>query len=198
MSISAADVKKLRDRTAAGMMDCKRALAETDGDMEKAIEYLRKEGIAKAVKKGERSANQGLVHCYMHPGNKGAALVEVNCETDFVAKTDEFARLASELAMHIYAAAPDYVTDDEVPEGVLESERKIYREQTLKEGKPENIVDKIVEGRLKKFYEERCLINQKYVRDDSKTIDDLIKEAIAKVGENIKVGRFARIKVGES
>jgi elongation factor Ts len=125
-------------------------------------------------------------------------MVEVNCETDFVARTEEFAHLASELAMHIYAAAPDYISSDDVPPEVLESERQIYREQTLKEGKPEKIVDRIVEGRLKKFYEERCLLHQKYVRDDSKTIDDLIKETIAKVGENIKVSRFARFKVGES
>lgn len=197
MSIGAAEVKLLRNRTGAGIMDCKRALGETSGDVEKAIELLRKEGIAKAVKKMDRTAKEGRIECYIHAGGKGAAVVELNCETDFVAKTDDFRRLATELAMHIYAAAPEYISPDQVPEEALETERRIFREQAAKEGKPENILDKIVEGRVAKFYEERCLLKQKYVRDDSKTIDDLIKETVAKLGENIMVGRFARLKVGE-
>lgn len=198
MAIGAVEVKTLRERTGAGIMDCKRALAETQGDVEKAIELLRKEGIAKAVKKGERAATEGVVECYVHAGNKGAALIELNCETDFVAKTDEFRQLAKAIAMHVYAASPDYVSSGQIPQDVLEGERGIYRDQAIKEGKPAQILDKIVEGRLSKFYEDRCLLNQKFVRDDSKTIDALIKETIAKVGENILVSRFTRYKVGEA
>ena len=176
-------------------MDCKRALEEANGDMEKAIEILKKKGMAKAEKKATRVAKEGLIGSYVHMGGKIGVLVEVNCETDFVARTDEFKQLVKDIAMQIAAMRPLYVSPEEIPEEVLEREKAIYREQAA--GKPQHVVERIVEGKLKKFYEEVCLLEQPFIRDDSKKIKDLIKEAIAKLGENIKVSRFVRFEVGE-
>ncbi|WP_286952928.1 MULTISPECIES: translation elongation factor Ts [Aminobacterium] len=196
-AISASAVKELRERTGAGMMDCKHALAETKGDMEKAIDYLREKGIAKAAKKASRSAKDGRVFCYIHTNAKIASMVELNCETDFVAKTDEFQELGHELAMQVAASAPLFVSSEEVPEDVVEREKEIYRQQALVEGKPANIVDRIAEGKVQKYFETSCLLDQAYIRDGDKKINDLIIEHIAKLGENIKVGRIARFAIGE-
>ena len=193
--ITSSMVKELREKTGAGIMDCKRALEEANGDMEKAIEILKKKGIAKAEKKASRVAKEGLIGSYVHMGGKIGVLVEVNCETDFVARTDEFKQLVKDIAMQIAAMKPLYVSPEDIPEEVLEKEKAIYREQAA--GKPEHVVERIVEGKLKKFYEEVCLLEQPFIRDDSKKIRDLIQEAIAKLGENIKVSRFVRFEVGE-
>ncbi len=195
--ITAAMVKELREKTGAGMMDCKKALQEADGDFEKAIELLRKKGIAKAAKRADREANEGVVMAYIHPGSKLGALVEVNCETDFVAKTDDFQEFAKNIAMHIAASNPLAVSREELDPTLLEKEKEIYREQALASGKPEHIVEKIVEGRLEKYYSEVCLLEQPYVKDPDKTIKDLLTETIAKVGENINIKRFARFRIGE-
>lgn len=190
-------VKELRERTGAGMMDCKRALTETEGDLDKAIQYLREKGLASAAKKAGRIASEGLVEAYIHGEGRIGVLIEVNCETDFVAKTDEFKDLVRELAMQVAALKADYVDRDQVPPEVIEREREIVRQQALNEGRPEHIIEKIVEGRLEKFFEEICLVDQPYVRDNSKKISDLINEKISSIGENIRVRRFVRFERGE-
>lgn len=197
MSVDAKTVKTLRDRTGAGMMDCKKALAETGGDMEKAVIYLREKGIASAAKKSGRATREGRIVSYIHPGDKLGVMLEVNCETDFVAKGEQFIEFTRDIAMHIAAAAPRYLSKDEIPEDVLEQERTIYRTQALNDGKPANIVDKIVEGRISKFAAEVCLLEQQFVKDDKVTISDFIKSGIATFGENISIARFARFKLGE-
>ncbi len=196
-NITAQMVKELRERTGAGMMACKKALQETDGDIEKAIDKLREMGLASAAKKAGREAKEGKVASYIHAGGKIGVLVEVNCETDFVANTDEFNNLCKDIAMHIAAANPQYVSREEVPEEVLEKEKNIMKEQLRQQGKPENILDKIVEGKIEKFYEETCLLDQPFIKDDSMKVKDLIQNAIAKMGENIIVRRFARFQIGE-
>lgn len=196
-SINAADVKKLRDMTNAGMMDCKKALTEAGGDFDKAATILREKGIASAAKKADRAASEGVIGVYVHTDGKQAALVEVNCETDFVARTDDFKELARELAMQAVAMRPAYVRREEVPADVIEAEKDIYRKQGEGEGKPAAILDKIAEGRLNKFYGQVCLMEQPYIKDDKKTIEQLVKEAMSKLGENIQVGRMIRYKVGE-
>ncbi|OUM94368.1 MAG: translation elongation factor Ts [Firmicutes bacterium ZCTH02-B6] len=190
-------VKELRERTQAGMMDCKRALEETGGDMEKAVAYLREKGLAAAAKKAGRVAADGLVEAYIHPGGRVGVLIEVNCETDFVAKTEDFRQLARDLAMQVAAARPQYVSREDVPEAVLEEERRIYRAAALNEGKPERVVDKIVEGRIEKFFKEVCLLEQPFIKDPDRTVQQLIQEKIAALGENITVRRFARFERGE-
>lgn len=197
MAISAKLVKELRDKTGAGMMDCKKALTETDGDMEKAVEYLREKGIAKAAKKSDRIAAEGVVESYIHAGGRIGVLVEVNCETDFVAKTDDFKNFVRDIAMQIAAMNPKYVRSEEIPASVVEKEREILKQQALQEGKPEHIVDKMVEGRLQKHFKDICLLDQPFVKDPDKTVDQLVKEMIAKIGENINIRRFVRYEMGE-
>jgi len=196
--ISAALVKQLREKTGAGIMDCKEALTECDGDMEKSVAFLRKKGLATAAKRAGRAMSEGVVHSYIHTGGKIGVLVEVNCETDFVAKTDDFQDLAKNIAMHIAANSPLGISPDDVPEEVVEKEKEIYRAQALEQGKPEKILDKIVDGKLSKFFKESCLMNQPYVRNPDITIADLLNEAIAKIGENISIRRFTRYQIGES
>ncbi len=196
MSVSAKDVKELRDRTGAGMMDCKKALTETNGDMEAAIDLLRSKGEAKAAKRAERSANEGTVGSYIHHGGRIAVLVELNCETDFVANTDEFQGLARDLAMHIAASNPLAVSEADIPAEVVERERAVYLEQVRNEGKPENIQEKIVEGKIRKYFEEVTLMKQPFVKDPDKTVEKLVVEVSAKTGEKIEVARFVRYAVG--
>lgn len=195
--ITAADVKELRDRTGAGMMDCKKALQESNGELELAVEYLRKKGLATAAKRAGKATNQGLVHSYIHGGGRIGVLIEVNCETDFVAKTEDFNEMVHNLAMQVAASRPEYISREDVPEGVLSKEKEILREQALNEGKPEKIVDKIIAGRLEKFYQEKCLLEQPYIKDMDQSIQDLINGTIAKLGEKVVVRRFARYEVGE-
>ncbi|WAH35379.1 translation elongation factor Ts [Alicyclobacillus dauci] len=195
--VTAAMVKELREKTGAGMMDCKKALTEAEGDMERAQEVLRERGLASAAKKAGRVAAEGLVESYIHAGGRIGVLVEVNCETDFVAKNEDFRSFVKDIAMHIAAAAPQYVRREEVPAEVVEKEKEILRNQTLNEGKPANIVDKIVEGRIDKFFKDICLLEQQFVKDTDKTIDTLLREKIATIGENISIRRFARYVVGE-
>jgi elongation factor Ts len=197
MSVSAKDVKELRDRTGAGMMDCKKALEETNGDMEAAIDLLRSKGTAKAAKRAERSANEGTIGSYVHHGGRIAVLVELNCETDFVANTEAFQQLARDLAMHVAAANPVSVSEADVPADVIERERAVYLEQVRNEGKPENIQEKIVEGKMRKFFEEVTLLRQPFVKNPDQTIEQLIIEVAAKTGEKIDVARFVRYAVGE-
>lgn len=197
MAISAAQVKELREKTGAGMMDCKKALTEANGDMDKAIEILREKGLAAAAKKAGRVAAEGLVEAYIHAGGRIGVLVEVNCETDFVAKTEEFRSFVRDIAMQIAAMNPKYIKRDEVPAEEVDKEREILRTQALNEGKPEHIVEKIVEGRLEKYFKEVCLLEQPFIKDGDKTIDQLVKEMIARIGENITVRRFARFELGE-
>ena len=196
-TISPKDVSELRTRTGAGMMDCKRALEEAGGDLDKASEILRLKGMAKAEKRAGRNASEGLVVSYIHHNNQVGVLLELNCETDFVARTDEFGQLAREIALHIASADPIGVNPDDIPADLLDRERRIAEEQVAKEGKPENIRGKIVDGKLKKFVAERTLTEQPFVKDDSKTVGQLLKEASAKLGEAISVRRFARFKIGE-
>ncbi len=196
MTISAQDVKVLRDRTGAGMMDCKKALQETDGDMEAAIDFLRAKGAAKAAKRAEKSANEGTIGSYLHFGGKIGVMVELNCETDFVAKTDDFTGLAKDLAMHVAAAAPLSVSPDDIDLQVVERERGVFLEQVKNEGKPEHIAEKIVEGKLRKFFEENSLLKQPFVKDPQKSVEQLITEVSAKTGERIEVARFTRLQVG--
>lgn len=198
MSVSAKDVKELRDRTGAGMMDCKKALTETNGDMEAAIDLLRSKGEAKAAKRAERSANEGTVGSYIHHGGRIAVLVELNCETDFVANTEEFQGLARDLAMHVAATNPLAVSEADIPAEVVERERSVYLEQVRNEGKPENIQEKIVEGKIRKFFEEVTLMKQPFVKDPDKTVEKLVVEVSAKTGEKIEVARFVRFAVGEA
>ncbi len=197
MGFTAKDVMTLRQRTGAGMMDCKNALTETNGDMEKAIDYLREKGIAKAAKKAGRIAAEGIVESYIHMGGKVGVLLEVNCETDFVARGDQFKALVHDIAMHIAASKPEYLCSDEVSAEVLEHEKDILRAQAREEGKPEAIIERMVEGRIKSYYEDNCLLNQKFVKDTSKTVGDLIVEATAQIGEKIAVRRFVRYEMGE-
>ncbi len=197
MSVPASLVKELRERTGAGMMDCKRALAETGGDLEKATDYLREKGLAAAAKKAGRIAAEGLVEAYIHGAGKIGVLVEVNCETDFVAKTDEFKTLVRDIAMQIAASKPEYVRREEVSSETIEKEKAILRAQALNEGKPEKIVDKMVEGRIEKYYKEVCLLEQPFIKNPDQTIQQLLTEKIAKIGENISVRRFARFELGE-
>ncbi|MDZ7667262.1 MAG: translation elongation factor Ts [Desulfotignum sp.] len=195
--ISAAMVKELREATGSGIMDCKRVLAEADGNMEKAIDLLRKKGLAKAAKRAGRSTSEGIIHSYIHTGARLGVLVEVNCESDFVAKTDDFVEFVKNIAMHIAAANPAGLTPDDVDKSVVEKEREIFKAQMLEEGKPENIIDKIVDGKVEKFYKEVCLMSQPYVKDPQKTIEEFLKETIGKIGENIQIRRFARFQIGE-
>ena len=196
-TISAAMVKQLRDKSGAGMMDCKEALKECDGDMEKASDFLRKKGLATAAKRAGREMSEGQVYAYIHTGGKIGVLVEVNCETDFVGKSDDFLEFVKNIAMHIAATAPVGITSDDVPADVIEKEKEIYKAQALEMGKPEQMVEKIAEGKLNKFIKENCLMNQQYVRDPGMTIQDLLNELIAKIGENITIRRFTRYQIGE-
>ncbi|QEK12243.1 translation elongation factor Ts [Crassaminicella thermophila] len=196
MTITAAMVKELREKTSAGMMDCKKALTEANGDMEKAVEVLREKGLAKAAKKAGRIAAEGLVESYIHGGRIGV-LVEVNSETDFVAKNDEFKQFVKDVAMQIAASNPQYIRREDVPKEIIEKEKEILRQQALNEGKPEKIVDKMVEGRIEKFYKEVCLLEQQFIKNPDITIQELLNEKIAKIGENISIRRYARFEVGE-
>ncbi len=197
MTVSASMVKELRERTGAGMMDCKKALGETGGDIEKAIDYLREKGLAAAAKKAGRIAAEGLVEAYLHAGGRIGVLVEVNCETDFVAKTDAYKELCRDIAMQIAASKPTYVSKEEVPAEEIAKEKEILKAQALNEGKPANIVDKMVEGRIEKYYKEVCLLEQQFIKDPDKTVQQLIVEKVAKIGENISIRRFARFELGE-
>lgn len=197
MEITSAMVKELRVKTGTGMMDCKEALKATDGDFEKAIDYLRKKGLSAATKRSSKAAKDGTVASYIHMGGKIGVMVEINCETDFVAKTDDFQKMAKDIAMHIAASNPLYVRPDEVPADVLEREKEIYRSQLQEEKKPEKIWDKIIEGKLKKYYEEVCLVEQKFIKDTDITIGTLLSNTIAKTGENVVIRRFARFQLGE-
>ena len=196
MAITAALVKELREKSGAGMMDCKKALTETNGDMDKAIDFLREKGLASVAKKSSRIASEGLVDSYIHGGRIGV-LVEVNSETDFVAKNEEFKSFVRDIAMQVAAVAPKYVSREEVPAEEVEHERKVLTEQARGENKPEHIIEKMVEGRLEKFYEEICLLDQKFIKDPDKKIQDILNDLIAKIGENIKIRRFVRFEVGE-
>jgi len=197
LDITSAMVKDLREKTGAGMMDCKEALTASDGDFEKAIDHLRKKGMSAATKRSSKAAKDGTIATYIHMGGKIGVMVELNCETDFVAKTDHFQAMAKDLAMQIAATNPVYVSPQEISEDALEREKDIYRSQLLAEKKPEKIWDKIIEGKLNKFYEEVCLINQKFIKDDSITIATLLNNMIAKTGENIIIRRFARFQLGD-
>ncbi len=197
MGISAKTVKELREKTGAGFMDCKKALTETDGDLEKAIVYLREKGLSAAQKKAGRVTAEGLVYAYIHAGGKLGVLVEVNCETDFVARNEDFVALVHDIAMHIAAMAPQFVSRSEVPAEVIEAEKAIYVAQAKETGKPDHVIEKIVEGKIDKFLKGICLLEQPFVKDPDKTIEKLIVENVARVGENITVRRFARFKVGE-
>jgi elongation factor Ts len=194
--ITAAMVKDLREATSAGVLDCKKALAQADGDFDKAVEFLREKGLASAAKKADREANEGLIGTYIHPGSKMAGMVEVNCETDFVARTEQFQELARDLAMQVVAARPEYVSRDQVPADVVAKEKEIYRAQLADSGRPENIWDRIVEGKLEKWYSEVCLLEQGFIKDPDKTIQALLIENIASLGENIQIRRMARLEVG--
>ncbi len=197
MAFTAKDVQELRGRTGVGMMDCKKALVETNGDMEKAIEYLREKGIATAAKKQSRIASEGIVDSYIHMGGKVGVLVEVNCETDFVARGDQFKAFVHDVALQIAAAKPSYVTKEEVPTAELDHEKEILRAQAINEGKPIAIVDRMVEGRVQKYYKDVCLMEQEFVKDPSKTITQLLNETISAIGEKITIRRFVRFEMGE-
>ncbi len=195
--MSAADIKALRTRTGAGILDCKKALAETGGDMDAAIDWLRAKGIAKAAKKASRAATEGLVEAYIHAGGRIGVLVEVNCETDFVALNDSFKTLVKDIAMHIAAAGPTYVRREEVPAEAIEHEKQVQKARVIEEGKPEHIAERIVEGRMGKFYSEVCLLEQVFVKDDKKTVQEILNDAVATIGENIQIRRFVRYELGE-
>ncbi len=197
VEIKADQVKKLREKSGVGMMECKKALTEACGDMDKAELILRERGLAAASKKSNRTANQGLIESYIHPGSKIGVLLEVNSETDFVARNEQFKELVHNIALHIAAAAPSYISSEDVPAQIIETEKDIYKKQALNEGRPEAVLEKIAEGRLKKFYEENCLLEQLYVKDNDMTINDLVKQSIAKIGENIVIKRFCRFVLGE-
>ena len=197
MAITTAQIKELRERTGAGMMDCKKALEECQGDMEKAIAWLRKKGMAKAAKRAGRTASEGLVHAYIHAGGKIGVLVEINCETDFVARTDDFQKFAKEIAMQIAATNPIAISKEDLPVEVIEREKEIYRQQALESGKPEKVIERIVEGKLNKFYEQACLLEQPYIRDDKLKVKDFLNELVAKTGEKIVIRRFVRFQLGE-
>ncbi|GAB4561293.1 MAG: translation elongation factor Ts [Anaerolineae bacterium] len=197
MAITMDMIKELRSKTGAGVLDCRNALQETGGDFEKAVALLREKGLAVAAKKAEREAREGIIGSYVHTGSKVAALVELNCETDFVARTDEFQQLAKDLAMQVVAVNPLYVSPEDIPEDVLEQKKAEYRAQVAESGKPESVIERIVEGKLEKFYEEACLLRQPFIRDEGITVQDLITQAIAKLGENIVVRRFVRFEIGQ-
>ena len=197
MSITSTMVKELRDKTGAGIMDCKEALKVSIGDFEKAIDYLRKKGMSAATKRSSKAAKDGVIASYIHMGGRIGVLVEVNCETDFVAKTDDFQLLAKDLTMHVTAANPLYVKPEDIPSDIIEREKEIYRSQALAEKKPEKIWDKIIEGKLKKYYEDVCLLNQKFIKDTDITVEILLNNMIAKTGENIVIRRFVRFQLGE-
>lgn len=196
-TITADMVKKLRDKTGAGMMDCKQALTESGGDMEQAVDFLRKKGLATAAKRAGRAMSEGLIQTYIHTGGKLGVMVEVNCETDFVAKSDDFQEFAKNVAMHIAAVSPLGIVPEDIPEAVLVREKDIYRAQALETGKPANVVDKIVEGKLNKFFKDNCLMQQPFVKNPDITVADLLNELIAKIGENISIKRFVRFQIGE-
>ncbi len=196
-TVSASLVKELREKTGAGMMDCKVALTETDGDLEKAIDYLRKKGLSTAAKKSSRDTKEGLIGSYIHVGGKVGVLVEIGCESDFVARTDDFQELIKDVAMQIAAADPRFVRREEVTPELLEREKDIYRQQALATGKPAPVVEKIVEGKMEKFYGEACLMEQAFIKDPNSTIQDVVSAKVAKLGENIRINRFARFKIGE-
>lgn len=200
MEITAAQVKQLRDLTGISMMECKNALVEAEGDVQKAIEILRKKGIAKAEKKASRTANEGVIISYIHPGNKLGVLLEVNCETDFVAKTDDFMTFAKDIAMHIAATNPIAIKREDIDPKIIEKEKEIYREQVKAQSpnKPENVIEKIIEGKLEKFYQENCLLEQPFVKNPQITVKDYLIQTVAKVGENINIARFVRFKLGEA
>jgi elongation factor Ts len=201
LEITTAMVKELRQATGAGVLDCRKALEMHDGDVEKAVAYLREKGLAAVAKKAGREASEGLIEAYVHTDNNGSrvgALLELNCETDFVARTEGFKVLAHDLALHIAFAAPRYLRREDVPEEIVEGERAVYRAQALEEGKPENIVARIVDGRLEKFFRDVCIMEQPFVKDEDRTVQDQINDAIARLGENIVLSRFARYQVGES
>ena len=198
MEITSEQVKVLREKTGAGMMDCKKALAETGGDLEKAIEHLRKKGAATAEKRADRAANQGVVEAYIHAGGRIGSMVEVNCETDFVAKTDDFKTLSRDIAMQIAAMNPLYIGREDVPKDVIEKELDIYRQQGRNEKKPEAMLDRIANGKLEKFYQEYCLLEQTFIKDSGRTIKDLILEITAKTGEKVTIRRFKRFHLGEN
>lgn len=197
MEITATAVKELREKTGAGMMDCKKALGETGGDLDKAVDYLRQKGLAAAAKKAGRMAADGAVAAYVHPGGKIGVLVEINCETDFVARTAEFQSLLKDIAMQVAAANPRYVRREDVPAGELEREKSIYRQQALETRKPANVVDKIVDGKMERYYSEICLMEQSFIKDPDKKVSDVMNDAVARLGENIQVRRFARYHLGE-
>jgi len=197
MSVSADLVKQLREQTGAGIMDCKAALSESDGNFEKAIEWLRKKGAASAQKKVGRATNEGVVEAYIHPGSRLGVLLEVNCETDFVAKTEDFKTLARDLAMQVAASSPRYVKREEVPPEIVEKEMEIYRTQAQNEKKPANVTERIAQGKLEKFYQEVALLDQSFIRDPNRTVNQLVTDVIAKLGENIIVRRFVRFQLGE-
>ena len=196
--MSMALVKELREKTGAGLLDCQKALGETQGDVEKALRVLREKGLAKAAKKGARVAADGAVGSYIHPGAKIGVLVEVNCETDFVARTDEFQQLVRDLAMQVAAASPRYVRREDVPESELDSERAIYRVQAEQSGKPTQVIERIVAGQLERYYKDVCLLEQPFIKQSDRTVKDLVQEAIARLGENVTVRRFARFQLGEA
>ena len=198
MSIDAAVVKNLREKTGAGMMDCKKALVETAGDIEKAIDFLRKSGVAKAEKKGERTAKEGLVFSYIHHGGRLGVLLELNCETDFVAKTDGFSDLANNISMQIAATNPLSISRDEIDQSVLDREKEIFADQAKESGKPDNIIDKIVDGKIEKYFAESCLLEQQYIKDPDRKVFDLITESVSTLGENIVINRFIRFAIGET
>ena len=198
MTIDASIVKDLRSRTGAGMMDCKEALLDSDGNVEKAVDFLRKKGIAKAEKKAGREADQGVVLSYIHPGNRIGVLVEVNCETDFVAKTDGFQTFVKDVAMQIAATNPLSVTRDGIDSVVVDKEKEIFTEQAKLSGKPNNVLEKIIEGRIEKFYQENCLLEQSFIKDSDKSVQDILMETIATLGENISIARFSRFEVGDA
>ena len=197
MAITATMVKELRERTGAGMMDCKKALQEAEGDLDAAVDILRKRGVAAAAKKAGRVAAEGAVLSYIHAGGKIGVLVEVNCETDFVARTDDFQALVKDVAMHVAAASPRFAERSEVTEDILAKEREIYRDQALQSGKPENVVDRIVEGKMEKFFSENVLTEQSFVKNPDKTVGEIVTDAVAALGENIKIRRFVRFQLGE-
>ena len=198
LTIDANTVKQLRDKTGAGMMDCKNALKESNGDLDGAIDYLRKSGAAKAEKKGSRATKEGLVYSYIHAGGRLGVMIEVNCETDFVAKTDGFVELCHNLAMQVAATNPISLDKDSVPDDVINKEKEIFTEQAKSSGKPDNIIEKMVEGRLSKFFQENCLMEQAYIKDSDKKVADLMTETIATLGENITISKYTRFAVGES
>lgn len=195
--IKAAVVKELRDKTGAGMMDCKKALKECDGDLDAAAKYLREKGIANADKRSGRATSEGVVFSYIHPGNKIGTLVEINCETDFVARNEQYLEMAKDIAMHIAASNPQYVTRDEVPEDIVNAEREILINQAKDSGKPDNVIEKMVAGRIDKFYGQICLMEQPFIKEMNQTVEEFLKDIISKTGENIKIRRFTRYQLGE-